>query len=265
MDDGSTDGTEQIVKEWISENKFPIAYMFQKNSGKHVAVNRGVEKAKGDFFLIADSDDSFFPNTLEILWHHWSQIKEDDKQHFTGVSGLCVDDSEKIVGTKYPADIFDSNNLDIFYKFAVSGEKWGFNRTEILKQYPFPEIEGFHFYGEGLIWNRIARKYKTRYINQFLRKYHSDSGNQITKTTPQNTSKNNIFYVKTVNDDHDYILTAPRVFFRICMYGSRLSFHQNIPLRSQIALLSDWKGKLFWGIASPFGFLLFLTDKLRFK
>jgi len=62
IDDGSTDGTADIVK--IFEGN--IRYFYQKNSGIAVARNAGVTKAKGDFITFIDADDVWAKNKLEI-------------------------------------------------------------------------------------------------------------------------------------------------------------------------------------------------------
>ena len=36
---------------------FSIRYFYQENSGKHIAINRGVRESKGELFFIVDSDD----------------------------------------------------------------------------------------------------------------------------------------------------------------------------------------------------------------
>ena len=38
VDDGSTDDTEALVKQWQAEANFPIRYIWQKNSGKHLGI-----------------------------------------------------------------------------------------------------------------------------------------------------------------------------------------------------------------------------------
>ena len=58
VDDGSTDDTLQLIRQWKKEMGFPIRYYSQKNSGKHVARNYGVAaKARGELFFTLDSDD----------------------------------------------------------------------------------------------------------------------------------------------------------------------------------------------------------------
>src|SRR5260370_1372771 len=51
VDDGSTDGTGELVEEWQTESDFPIRYIYQENQGKPVAFNRGVQEAQADLFL----------------------------------------------------------------------------------------------------------------------------------------------------------------------------------------------------------------------
>ncbi len=48
IDDGSNDNTKELVNSYILQNNFPIVYRYQENSGKHIAMNRAVEIARGD-------------------------------------------------------------------------------------------------------------------------------------------------------------------------------------------------------------------------
>lgn len=65
VDDGSTDGTEELVNQWIEEAVLTIRYFRKENSGKHTAINKGVQLAKGELFLIVDSDDVLAENALK--------------------------------------------------------------------------------------------------------------------------------------------------------------------------------------------------------
>ena len=62
IDDGSTDNTEDVINEFKKKSKFPIRYIKQSNNGKHIAFNRAVEVAQGEFFATVDSDDDFASN-----------------------------------------------------------------------------------------------------------------------------------------------------------------------------------------------------------
>ncbi len=58
VDDGSTDHTAELVEGWRNiKNPFFIGFLQQDNGGKHRAINKGVQLAKGEAFFIVDSDD----------------------------------------------------------------------------------------------------------------------------------------------------------------------------------------------------------------
>lgn len=59
VDDGSTDGTERLVKEFQR-----IQYFFQDNQGVCTARNSGAEKATKEWMVFLDSDDELFPLSL---------------------------------------------------------------------------------------------------------------------------------------------------------------------------------------------------------
>lgn len=167
VDDGSKDNTAEVVKDLEAKAKFPVRYVVKPNGGKPTAVNRGAQEAQGRLIAILDSDDWYVPETLERFLHHWNAIPKEQQAGFVGVTGLCCFPSGEILGTRFPQDVFDSDAIDLRYKYNVAGEKSGMLRTDILRQHPFPEDLGRHV-SESLIWNRIAKHYKTRFINEVL-------------------------------------------------------------------------------------------------
>ncbi len=171
VDDGSIDNTNEIIEEFKQKASFPIRYIYQDNGGKHRAFNRAVKEAKGKFFLTADSDDRFVSNALEKLKYYWDLIPEQEKEKYSAVTGLCIDTQGNVIGNKYPKDIFDSNSFETNFVYNIKGEKWGFQRTEVLKKFPFKEFTGENFIAESSVWFKISKEYKTRYINEPLRIY----------------------------------------------------------------------------------------------
>ncbi len=176
VDDGSTDGTEALVKDMIEEGRLNIRYIKKPNGGIHTAHNRAIEEANGRFFLRLDSDDACVPETLDILLQKWQEIPQDFHDQYSGVSCLCMRPSGAIVGDPYPSDGWDSDYATLQ---ALRGEKWGVHRLEVLRKYPFPLFVGERFCPEGLIWARLHDEYKTRCFNIPLRIYF-DSSDSIT-------------------------------------------------------------------------------------
>jgi glycosyltransferase involved in cell wall biosynthesis len=55
IDDGSTDGSYDLVEKWINDDRFHLYR--QENAGVAITRNRGIEYAKGEFIAFADQDD----------------------------------------------------------------------------------------------------------------------------------------------------------------------------------------------------------------
>lgn len=170
VDDGSSDGTEELIKRWENERKINIRKIVQSNSGKHVAQNRALEIAKGELFLPLDSDDTIIPNALEDIWDIWEGIPKIKRNKICGLGVHCMNSDGEIIGDLWPFDYFESNDLDIYFKYKVRGEKWGPIRTDILKKFPNEEVKG-HYLAENTVWFRIAKEYNKIYVNKAYRIY----------------------------------------------------------------------------------------------
>ena len=166
VDDGSTDNTHDVVQKFVEEGIVPIKYVFKRNGGKHRAINEGVKHAKGELFFIVDSDDMLPPDALKRVAEVYQQIKGD--RDFGGVAGVDAYPDGRIVGSGLPAPVIDCNSINIRSKYHVAGDLSEVFRTDVMREFPFPEIEGEKFCPEVLVWNRIARKYKLRYFNEAI-------------------------------------------------------------------------------------------------
>lgn len=68
VDDGSTDCTSKILKEYqavFRENQMELKYIFQKNAGLGAAINTGLKYVTGSYLCWADPDDFFMPESIE--------------------------------------------------------------------------------------------------------------------------------------------------------------------------------------------------------
>lgn len=66
VDDGSTDGSSAILKEYAKKDK-RIIVVKKKNGGLSSARNAGLNKCKGDYVMFCDSDDAFAPTMCEKM------------------------------------------------------------------------------------------------------------------------------------------------------------------------------------------------------
>jgi len=200
VDDGSEDNTKEVIESFTKKAHFPMRYIYQKNSGKPMAFNRGVKEARGELFLTLDSDDACVPEALERLYFYWESIPMETRNNYSAVTALCMDEKGDIVGNKFPQDIIDSDSIEMRTKYKVKGEKWGFQRTDILKKYPYPKFKNEKWIPMSIVWNKIALKYKTRYVNEILRIYHrSEDSISLSNVRIKNPRGTIYFYNQTLN------------------------------------------------------------------
>ena len=166
VDDGSTDDTESLVKQWIPQADFSICYTKKENGGKQRAVNLGVQKAKGEYFFIVDSDDILTDNAVETALKWFDTIK--DEKGFGGIGGQKGYKNGKAIGESFDGEYLDATTLERS-KYRINGDKAEIFYTDVLKKFPFPEFEGEKFVPEALVYNRIAQAgYKLRWFNEIV-------------------------------------------------------------------------------------------------
>lgn len=266
VDDGSIDETSSVIEAWQQEAVFPIRYVWQQNAHKKTAFNLGVKLAQGEFFLCADSDDAFPPDALERFAYHWRSIVESDRKDFDGVCGLCQDDQGRVVGDIFPGDSgIDSNYVEMRYRYGVRGEKWGFSRTEVLRAHPFPAHLPGHV-PEGVVWTAIAAKYKTRFVNEVVRIYFQDAGNQLTKTgNPARDASGTLYWKWSVlSFELAWFWRKPGHFLLEAARWTRFRLHLDAE-QARLAVfwpVSIWGGLLV-ALMSPLGVAWWLYDCCR--
>jgi len=259
VDDGSKDNTRDVVAKWKHDGYFPIRYLWQKNFHKKTAFNLGVKAAKGRFVLPLDSDDEMLPEAMEKFNYYWKTIPENQREIFTGVTGLCQDKDGAIIGNKFPLNIFDSNSLETFYKYRITGEKYGFHRTDVLKKFPFPEsVEGL--VPESIVWSAISLDYKTRYVNEVLRVYHAENDSITLERDISKKSDGFALWSRDVLCNQlKFFIYKPIWFMYIAANYTRFHIHLNF---SKYYKLNSVLPFLFVCIMFPAGVFLYFVDKI---
>ena len=260
IDDGSSDGTQKLISSWKRESPFDIRYYWQKNSGKHVAINRGVRLARGEFFLIADSDDAFMSYALERFYLHWNSIPKKIRKQFSAVGCHCIDEEGRPIGKPFPEDPLDSNSEEIYFRYKITSEKWGVHRTDVLKQFPFPEINA-KFLPESFIWNRIAKYYKVRFVNEYMRIYYQDAGNQIMKKEITEIASRRFFYADSLNLSSEWLPYDPIRFLKNGTQYVRFCLWSRESMRIQWKRLFSKTAKIIWFVSIVPGLIIWAADK----
>lgn len=125
INDGSTDGSLGILKEYAEKDKRAVI-LNKKNSGYGDSLNKGLRLARGEYIAIVEPDDFLELDAFEKLYEisliksHDSDIKSCDFAEGSGAAGM------------HRADIVRAN----FFNHSKKGDEkvWGHQKTGLATE-----------------------------------------------------------------------------------------------------------------------------------
>ena len=165
VDDGSTDNTEFIVKQFKTD-KFKIKYIYKKNGGKHTALNLAFNILDTELVIIVDSDDKLDVNAISQIKNDWKKYR--NNINICGLVYTKKDSMGKLLCDTFQNEEFEANYNSYVINHEIKGDKAEVFKSSILKKYRYPEYEGEKFIGEGVLWSKIARQYNMVFINKSI-------------------------------------------------------------------------------------------------
>lgn len=194
VDNGSTVSFDDIMEQFMEEATIPV--MFIKRScgtGRHNGRNSATEQARGEYISMIDSDDEYLPTAIETLVKVWKRIPENERALYREVVGQSQDEYGKRVGAPFPEGINDCSIKEAFkivQRPELRFEHANMSRTMLLKENPFINPEGVTDSPESVIWWRLAKHYKTYFINDILKIYYTESSDSISTANKRGITKN---------------------------------------------------------------------------
>ena len=166
IDDGSTDDTEKIVREWIdTEKDFEIRYYKKENGGLHTGYNKAIEMADTELMVCIDSDDYMPENAVERILTIW---REKGSSKVAGLIGLDVDEQGNPISGLFP-DVKTFNLIKrVFGEYDFkSGDTKLVVRTELYKSVaPMPVFKGEKNFNPQLMHLKISLNFDFIPVNE---------------------------------------------------------------------------------------------------
>jgi len=75
VNDGSTDGSLEVINRWISIFSFPVFLVENQGIGKKQALTQGIGLARGEIVVCSDADCTFLPSFLSSISQPFSHSK----------------------------------------------------------------------------------------------------------------------------------------------------------------------------------------------
>ena len=167
VDDGSTDGTREILR-WYKERYPQVKAFSQPNGGQASARNTGIRQAAGSYIGFMDNDDMLRPDMIERLYG--AVTKDDCDIAMTSVYMLREEGYEEM--TTYPMEEDTAVSIDEFFDkyITLSPVIWNkLYRSSLVKERPLAVNITF----EDDAWTPYVLSYAKRvcYINAHLYEY----------------------------------------------------------------------------------------------
>lgn len=260
-DDGSTDTTEKLVRQWMAEDPgFPIVYNKLSHVGIPRALNSGVCLANTPWFMMLDSDDHIEPDTVKRVLGWIREIDSDDT--FAGIGfARCYPNGNYM---KPQVPIIDSR---IGYVDATHLERSKYNldmdmcevhRVTLFKKYPFQYWPTEQYAPEQLNFYEIAlRGYKLRwradklYVCEYLPDGQTKN-DRLVKANPMGFAmmyNQNLIFQKEYKSQ---LKNAMRMI-ALCFYAGNMGY------------LKQSNSKFITALSLPAGVLLGFRRKWQFS
>ncbi|WP_077214402.1 glycosyltransferase family 2 protein [Bacillus dakarensis] len=256
IDDGSTDGTKELVKGWGGENAVEIRYHWQENQGMHGAHNTAYEMIDTELNVCIDSDDYMPETAVEDIISFWEKYGSDK---VSGIIGLDSYQDGEIIGSTLPEEIKTSTLFNLYYKHGVTGDKKLVYRTELTKQYPYPIFQNERYVGLAYKYYMLDQQYEMLLINKVL---------CCVEYLPDGSSKNMLNqYRRNPNGFAFYRKELMKLPFASSSFKFRQAIHyvSSSFISNNSRFLRETPCKGLTLIAMPFGLLLYCYILSRTK
>ena len=255
VDDGSSDNTAALVKQWQSEdNGFEIRYVYKENGGMHTAHNTAYQLIDTELNTCVDSDDALAPDAVQIIYDAWQKVKD---KGYAGLLGLDAEFGGKVIGKGFPEGLTETT-LGGYYRNGGAGDKKLVLRTNVVREYPpYPTFEGERFVPLGSLYTMIDRKYRLAVVDAVL---------CLVEYMPDGSTNNMIrqYYRNPNGFRYGRLITMQSPL----NFRKKLTVHIHYAAESILSrqpILRDSSQKLFSFFSVPFGWLLAIYIKSKNK
>lgn len=192
IDDGSTDGTKDVV------NSFPdhrIHYIYQSNRGRSNARNHALHIARGRYIAFLDSDDLYLPDKLQLQVDFLNMHPEFSMVY---TSAYCMDETGALLHDSYAATV----SGDIYQEIAFYVPVTITLPTVMVSREVFEKVGGFDEkmdrFEDTDMWRRIAKEVLVGAMPEYTCLLRTHSGNALARQDPIVVYRSVISYIDKV-------------------------------------------------------------------
>ncbi|ENH96606.1 Glycosyltransferase [Gracilibacillus halophilus YIM-C55.5] len=184
VDDGSTEPYREAIQPFLNDQRVRLIQL-EKNMGQSKAMNQGLQQIQTPYLIQLDSDDWFYPHTLEVLMHAARKQTAD----VAVISGNIQIIHEDANGNRLMTEVYKGRLFKDKYDFMLANTSvWPrFYRTDALKSvggWPTDDPHEGRYLEDKRVLHRLIEKYRFYWLDQMLymhRRHPNNHTNQIDK------------------------------------------------------------------------------------
>lgn len=198
LDDCSTDSSREIIEKYRKHPLVKEIIYNKTNSGSTFKQwKKGIEKTKGDWIWIAESDDVALPDFLEVLT---SKIDNDtgliycrsnlineggESVRLYGFSSMPDPEVYKDFGMNFTTEGYDFVKRFMLDMNAIPNASAVIFKRELVQDSVFESTGKTRLFGDWLFWLHLLRRTKISFINMALNdfRFHSNTVRKDTHFT----------------------------------------------------------------------------------
>lgn len=179
IDAGSTDGTLEILGQYMQDPRIHLIHSDKKSYGYQ--MNVGIEQARGTYISIVESDDITDCDSLRCLY---KTAQESDADYVKGTASMFFDKAGRFIEIAHIIPHPDLKQMDGVkcvpkdypLLFEADNFLWtGIYRKTFIKRFPFRETPGAAFQDISVLFRMISSAEKAVYLNQKVYYYRQDN------------------------------------------------------------------------------------------
>jgi glycosyltransferase involved in cell wall biosynthesis len=177
IDDGSQNGTQNQLLNYIIQNEAKISYIRHTNCGQSESINRGILNSTGTYITILDADDKYKPNHLSSCLKAIASLD------------LIASTTETIVDSPndfYVSDKYDYKKLvhidDCILFATLFGRKEVFMNLKFQKKYA----------ADAEFYESASKKYSVKKVNLRTYIYYRNMPNSACAKIKRDSLKSSI-------------------------------------------------------------------------
>lgn len=264
VDDGSTDGTRDLIDGWKASAAFSIEYKYQENHGKHGAINTAIALVDTELVLVLDSDDELLPAAVETILRAYNTASPEERARLAGVWTVCIDSDGKRVSDALPEESIDTSIQELRYRYSVARDMLRCFVTSVWRRYPFPQTPPgiCPYIPEGYVWSHMTREYSIRFLNvPCSRVHYQPTGLSAIARHQYRFSRSALYaYLQPLDSDLEWFWYEPVFFVMSAVQAVRYGLFSRELWRLSRSL--DWKAKALMLAVAPTAIVLLARDWL---